>query len=81
MHAMSVKNDAKMKDNWWGMMAIIMLGSLIGFGAYALYTGHSLNAAELVVGTLVSNLGLLLNYRYGSSKGSKDKDEVINKKP
>lgn len=72
---------AMRNDNWWGPLTAVMLTALIGFGAYALYTGKTLNSAELIVGTLVGNLAMLLNFRYGSSKGSKDKDDILNNKP
>lgn len=63
------------KDIWWGPLTVLMTVALVGFGVYALATGKSLDGASLIIGGLLSNQSALLNFRYGSSKGSKDKDK------
>ena len=63
------------KDVWWGPLVLIMLLSLIGFGCYSQVRNRSMDSASLVIGGLMTNLGMLLSFRYGSSKGSKDKDK------
>lgn len=68
----------KGRDVWWGPITVLLIGSLIGFACYALGSGKSLDSASLVIGGLISNAGLMLNFRYGSSKGSKDKDSKQN---
>lgn len=77
------QNEGQMKalkemmsgDAWWGPLTLIMLIALIGFGSYALAADKSMDGANLVIGGLMTNMGMLLSFRYGSSKGSKDKDK------
>ncbi len=63
------------KDIWWGIITMIMLLALIGFGWYSLAKGKTMDPANLVIGGLMTNMGMLLSFRYGSSKGSKEKDK------
>lgn len=62
------------KDVWWGIIVVMLLLAVIGAGAYALVTGKELKGVEMILVQLFSFLTLLLSFRYGSSKGSKDKD-------
>ena len=75
----SIIEGLKGKDIWWGLLSLIILAALIAFGAVSYIKGTNLDNISLIVGGLMTNLGLLLNYRYGSSKGSKDKTELLGK--
>ena len=66
------------KDVWWGIIVVMLLLAVIGAGAYALVTDKELKGVAMILVQLFSFLTLLLSFRYGSSKGSKDKD---NKTP
>jgi hypothetical protein len=63
------------KDIWWGMITMLLIVSLIGMGWYCLVTGKEIRHVELVVMQLFGFLTMLLGFRYGSSKGSKEKDK------
>ncbi|GAA4465202.1 hypothetical protein GCM10023093_16950 [Nemorincola caseinilytica] len=71
----TIKEILTGNDVWWGPLVLIMLLALIGFGAYSQAHDKSMDNANLVIGGLMTNLGMLLSFRYGSSKGSKDKDK------
>ncbi len=62
------------KDNWWGFLVTLMLLALIVFGSYCLKTGKSLEGIGIITGVLIGKLGTMIDFRYGSSKGSKEKD-------
>lgn len=66
------------KDIWWGIITMVMLLALIGFGWYSLAKEKTMDPANLVIGGLMTNMGMLLSFRYGSSKGSKEKDKNNN---
>lgn len=51
-----------------------ILVSVIGAAAYCLVTGKELKGIEVVLVQLFGVLTVLVSFRYGSSKGSKDKD-------
>ncbi len=68
------------KDNWWGWLVLIILFAIIGFGAYALITGKDLRIIEVVLTALLMKFGTMIDYRYGSSKGSKEKTELLAEK-
>lgn len=68
------------RDNWWGPLTLLMMIALIGFGVAAMRTGKTLDGVSLIIGGLLTNFGTMLNFRYGSSKGSKEKTELLNKK-
>ena len=70
----TIKDILNGNDVWWGPLVLIMLVALIGFGCYSQVYNKSMDSANLVIGGLMTNLGMLLSFRYGSSKGSKDKD-------
>lgn len=72
---MNALRDVLKGDAWWGPLTLIMLLALIGFGYYCQVYDKSMDSANLVIGGLMTNLGMLLSFRYGSSKGSKDKDK------
>lgn len=77
MNTLISKIDAKEFGYWF--LVVLHLGALILFGYMAFQTGKTLDGISIIVGALITNLGLLLNYRFGSSKGSKDKQELLNK--
>ncbi len=66
------------KDIWWGIALLMLLGNVIGLAWYSLITGKDLKLIEAVVLQMITFIALLLNFRYGSSKGSKDKDKPTN---
>jgi hypothetical protein len=67
-------------DRWWGPITITILIGLLLMAGYALVRGITLNGAELIIGGLMVKLGTLLDFRYGSSKGSKEKTDLLNQK-
>lgn len=72
--------EAGTKDSWWGWLVTLMLLALIGFAWYCLSTGKTLEGVSIVVGVLISKVGTMIDFRYGSSKGSADKTQMIAKK-
>ena len=52
----------------------------MGLAFYCLYTGKNIDAVSVVVAALILKLGTLLDFRYGSSAGSKEKTEMLNAK-
>ena len=66
------------KRNWF-VLSMILLAAIIGFGFVCLFTGKSLAGVSLIVGCLITKLGTLIDYMYGSSQGSKDKDKMNEK--
>lgn len=72
---MKTIKDMLAGDAWWGPLTLIMLLALIGYGWYSLIHNKSMDSATLVIGGLLTNFSTLLSFRYGSSKGSKDKDK------
>ena len=67
----------QVNDKWWGPIVVIILGAIITFAGYALYTGKNLTVIEVVLTALIMKLGTMMDYRYGSSKGSRDKTDII----
>ena len=70
----------KGKDLGFWAMLFVLLAALIGFGYYALLHGVNLDGVSIIIGALIQALALLMNYRWGSSKGSKDKTDLLAKK-
>ena len=68
----------KGKDIWWAVITLLLLVNVCGLAWYSAVTGKDLKPLEGVVMQLVSFLTLLLGFRYGSSKGSKEKDKNNN---
>ncbi|PQJ09502.1 hypothetical protein CJD36_019885 [Flavipsychrobacter stenotrophus] len=68
----------KGKDVLLASQMIILISAIIGFGWYSIVTKRPLDGIALIVGALVTNYNTLVNFRWGSSKGSKDKDKNIN---
>jgi hypothetical protein len=65
-------------NNTWGMIFLaLILVSLVGVGLYCLSTGRSMEGSSMVVGALIAMGKDLMGYFWGSSVGSKEKDEVI----
>lgn len=69
----------KGKDIWWGLLVFTLLGAIIYFGVVAFKTGKNLDSITVVITCLVFGFKELLQYRYGSSKGSKDKQDQLDK--
>jgi len=67
------------KDYLFGVLIIAILFSLIGFGLLALLKNVDLNKATIVISFLTTNGAFLIGYRWGSSKGSKDKTDLLAK--
>lgn len=61
------------------------LGALITVGffctlVFLIYSGSYPDAVNLIIGTLLTTFGTVVGYFYGSSKGSSEKTELLNKK-
>ena len=62
------------------------LGALIVVGFFIvlvvlMYTSKSPESVNMTLGALLEAFGTVVGYFYGSSKGSADKNDLINKKP
>ena len=62
------------------------LGALIVVGFFIvlvvlMYTSKSSESVNMTLGALLAAFGTVVGYFYGSSKGSADKNDLINKKP
>ncbi len=61
-----------------------ILGALIAIGFFVvlfflIYQGKFESTINLVIGTLITAFGTVVGYFFGSSKGSSDKNNLINK--
>jgi hypothetical protein len=70
----------KDKDYLFGVLMIMITVSLIAFGFLAVLMGVDLTKATIVTSFLTSSGGFLIGYRWGSSKGSKEKTELLAEK-
>ena len=70
----------KEQDKWWGRIVVALLVAIVGLAFYCLHTGKNIDAVSVVVAALILKLGTLLDFRYGSSAGSKEKTEMLNAK-
>lgn len=68
----------KGKDIWWGICVLLLLGTFIFIAVYCLVTGKKPDHIEAISIALLAILNQLMGFRYGSSKGSKDKDKQNN---
>jgi hypothetical protein len=62
------------------------LGALIVIGFFVvlvvlMYTSKSPESINMTLGALLAAFGTVVGYFYGSSKGSADKNDLINKNP
>ena len=70
----------KISNDILGVAIILLcLSAVIGFGAYALVHGRSLEHVNTITSELMGVVLLLVGYFWGSSKGSKDKTEILNR--
>ena len=58
------------------VLCLVLLGS---FGFYCLETGKTLDGVGMVVGVLVTVVTNIVGFDWGSSAGSKGKDDMIGK--
>ena len=58
------------------ILCLLVLGI---FGFYCLYSGKTLDGVGMVVGVLVTVVTNIVGFDWGSSAGSKGKDEMIGK--
>jgi hypothetical protein len=71
----------KKNNDWsWLIVTMTILLSLVGFEAYGMITGKPVQASGLIIGALIVKLGTMIDFRWGSSKGSKDKMEMLTNK-
>ena len=70
----------KGKDLGFWVTLFVLILAVLALGFYGLIYGKNLDGISIIVGFLINAVMLLLNYRYGSSKGSKDKTELLEKK-
>lgn len=68
------------KDGQWLLLVLVMLVTVIGFGWYSLVTGKDLRGIEVVMVLLSLRIGSLLDFKYGSSKSSQEKTELLKKR-
>ena len=70
-------------------LLMYILGGLIVFGFFALMAlliyitipQPNKDLLNIAIGSLIAAFATVVGYFYGSSKGSADKNELINKKP
>ena len=67
----------KDKDYLFGFLIITITLALIAFGFLAVLKSIDLTKAAIIITFLTSSASFLIGYRWGSSKGSKDKDAII----
>ena len=67
----------KGKDIWWGLLTVLILGFMMWLMAYCLVTGKNMSGIADLRESIMGVLMLLIGYRYGSSKGSKDKTDLL----
>lgn len=56
-----------------------VLGILAWFGGYALVTGKSLDGAQSIIAPFAMIAAGIQGYKWGSSEGSKKKQELLEK--
>ena len=71
----------KGKDIWWGLLTVLILGFMMWLMAYCLVTGKNMSGIADLRESIMGVLMLLIGYRYGSSKGSKDKTDLLKASP
>ncbi len=76
---MSFIDNLKGKNLGFWLVLLTMLWALIGFGIACLITGKTLDGVSIIIGALIGNISLLMNFKWGSSDGSKKKTELLNK--
>ena len=70
----------KVSNDILGVSIILLcLSAVIGFGAYALVNAKSLEHVNTIISELMGVVLLLVGYFWGSSKGSRDKTELLNR--
>jgi len=65
------------KDFLFSAVLLIMLLSIVGFGYLAVIKNMDLSRADVILTFLTTNSALLIGYAWGSSRGSKSKDAII----
>lgn len=68
------------KDIGFWVLLLLILFFLMGLIAYCVATGASLKEVSDIKDLLKDVLLMLVAYRWGSSRGSKDKTELLNQK-
>lgn len=74
-----MKEYLKGKDLWWGVITLTLLLFLMALITYCVITGKSVKEVSDIKDLLKDVVLLLIGYRYGSSKGSKDKGEQLKR--
>jgi hypothetical protein len=70
----------KFKEAYMYILGAIVVLGFICLGIFLIMSGKYEAAVNLMIGSVISSFTLVLGYFYGSSKGSADKTEAINKK-
>jgi hypothetical protein len=60
--------------------ALIALGTFVLIAMLLVYRPDLKDVINIAVGSLLAAFGLVVGYFYGSSKGSADKSDIIDKK-
>jgi hypothetical protein len=63
----------------YALGALIVLGTFTLIAMLLIYRPEMKDVINITIGSLLSAFGLVVGYFYGSSKGSADKQETINK--
>jgi len=70
----------KTKDTFmYALGGVIVIGFFVVL-SILIYQGKSETTLSLVLGALIGAFSMVVSYFYGSSKGSSEKNELLNKK-
>jgi len=69
----------KFKDIFQYTLGAIVVIGFITLAVFLILSGKYAEAVNLMIGSVISSFSLVLGYFYGSSKGSSDKTDAMNK--
>jgi hypothetical protein len=69
----------KVKEIYMYVLGAIVVIGFIVLSVFLILSGKYPDAVNLMIGSIISSFTIVLGYFYGSSKGSADKTEAINK--
>ena len=71
----------KTKDIFMYALGALIVVGFFAVSVYLIYSGEYNDALMLIIGALIGAFSTVVGYFYGSSKGSSDKTELLNKTP